>query len=51
LRGPTGAWWPSYIAALPADHHVAWDEFHVAFRGHHLSAGTVRRKLVEFLEL
>jgi hypothetical protein len=30
---------------------VAWDEFHVAFHGHHLSAGIVHRKLVEFLEL
>jgi hypothetical protein len=30
---------------------VAWNEFHVAFRGHHLSAGTICRKLVEFLEL
>jgi hypothetical protein len=28
-----------------------WDEFRVAFRGHHLSAGTVHRKLVEFQEL
>jgi hypothetical protein len=37
--------------ALPADHHVAWEEFHVAFHGHHLSAVTVHRKLVEFLEL
>jgi hypothetical protein len=30
---------------------VAWNEFRVTFRGHHLSAGTVRHKLVEFLEL
>jgi hypothetical protein len=30
---------------------MAWDEFRVAFRGHHLSAGTVRHKIVEFLEL
>jgi hypothetical protein len=30
---------------------VAWDEFYVAFRGHHLSVGTMRHKLVEFLEL
>jgi hypothetical protein len=30
---------------------VAWDEFRVAFRGHHLSKGTVCYKLVEFLEL
>jgi hypothetical protein len=51
LRGPAGAWWASYTTSLPDDHHVAWDEFHVVFRGHHLSAGTVHRKLVEFLEL
>jgi hypothetical protein len=51
LRGPAGAWWASYTAALPADHHVLWGEFRVAFRGHHLSAGSMRRKLVEFLDL
>jgi hypothetical protein len=51
LRGPIGAWWASYTTALPANHHIAWDEFRVAFRGHHLSAGTMCRKLVEFLEL
>jgi hypothetical protein len=50
-RGSVGAWWATYTAALPGDHHVAWDEFRVAFRGHHLFAGTMRRKLVEFLEL
>jgi hypothetical protein len=51
LKGPAGAWWASYIAALPADHHVPWGEFQVAFRGHHLSAGTVRHKLADFLDL
>jgi hypothetical protein len=51
LRGPAGAWWTSYTAALPADHHVPWGEFRTAFRGHHLSAGTMRRKLAEFLDL
>jgi hypothetical protein len=50
-RGPAGAWWASFTVALPADHHVVWNEFCVAFRGHHLSAGTVHLKLVEFLEL
>jgi hypothetical protein len=29
---------------------MALDEFRIAFRDHHLSAGTIRRKLVEFLE-
>jgi hypothetical protein len=51
LRGPIGAWWASYLTALQADHHMAWDEFCIAFCGHHLSASTIRRKLVEFLEL
>jgi hypothetical protein len=51
LRGPAGAWWASYTAALPADHHVSWGEFRTAFRGHHLSAGTMRHKLTEFLDL
>jgi hypothetical protein len=51
LRGLVGAWWASYLTAPPTDHHVAWGEFHIAFRGHHLSASTICRKLAEFLEL
>jgi hypothetical protein len=51
LRGPAGVWWASYTAALPADHHVSWGEFRTAFCGHHLSAGTMRHKLAEFLDL
>jgi hypothetical protein len=51
LRGPAGAWWASYTTALLADHHVPWGEFYIAFCGHHLSAGTMRRKLAEFLDL
>jgi hypothetical protein len=51
LRGPAEAYWTSYTAALPVDHHVPWGEFRAAFHGHHLSAGTMRRKLAEFLNL
>jgi hypothetical protein len=51
LRGLAGAWWASYTVALLVDHHVLWDEFCVAFCGHYLSAGTVRHKLAEFLDL
>jgi hypothetical protein len=29
---------------------VVWDEIHIPIWGHHLSAGTIRHKLVEFLE-
>jgi hypothetical protein len=50
LRGPAGVWWASYTDALPADYHVPWGEFCTAFRGHHLSVGTMHRKLVEFLD-
>jgi hypothetical protein len=50
LRGLAGVWWASYTATLPADHHVPWGEFRTAFRSHHLSAGTMRRKLTEFLD-
>jgi hypothetical protein len=51
LRGLAGAWWASYTATLPADHHVPWGEFRTTFRGHHLSAGTMRHKLAELLDL
>jgi hypothetical protein len=51
LRGVAGAWWASYIATLPDDHHVPWDEFCTAFRAHHLSAGLLHSKLKEFLDL
>jgi hypothetical protein len=40
-----------YTTALPVDHHVPWDEFYDAFRGHHLLAGTIHRKLSKFLDL
>jgi hypothetical protein len=51
LKGAAGAWWASYIATLPNDHHVTWGEFCTAFRAHHLSAGLLRSKLKEFLDL
>jgi hypothetical protein len=51
LRGLAGVWWPSYTATVPADHRVPWGEFCTAFHRHHLSAGTMHRKLTEFLDL
>jgi hypothetical protein len=33
------------------DHVVAWEEFKAAFRGHHIPAGIMDRKLSEFLAL
>jgi hypothetical protein len=51
LIGAAGAWWASYIATLPDDHHVPWGEFHTAFHAHHLSTGLLYGKLKEFLDL
>jgi hypothetical protein len=36
---------------LPADHVVTWEELKTAFRGHHIPAGILDRKLNEFLAL
>jgi hypothetical protein len=35
----------------PTDHMVEWEQFKTAFRGHHILAGILDRKLNEFLEL
>jgi hypothetical protein len=51
LKGAVEAWWASYIATLPADHHVPWGEFRTAFNTHHLSACLLCSKLKEFLDL
>jgi hypothetical protein len=51
LRGAAGAWWASYIATLPDDHHVPWDVFCTAFCAHLLSACLLHNKLKKFLDL
>jgi hypothetical protein len=51
LCGPAGTWWDHFRAMLPADREVSWEEFKTAFRGHHIPAGILDRKLNEFLRL
>jgi hypothetical protein len=51
LRGPARTWWDYFRAMLPAGHEVSWEEFKIAFRGHHIPAGILDRKLNEFLAL
>jgi hypothetical protein len=36
---------------LRVDREVSWEEFKTAFRGHHIPAGILDRKLNEFLAL
>jgi hypothetical protein len=51
LRGPARTWWDHFRAMLPAGHEVSWEEFKTAFRGHHIPAGILDRKMNEFLAL
>jgi hypothetical protein len=51
LRGPAWIWWDHFLAMQPVDHVVEWREFKAAFRGHHIPAGIMDRKLNEFLTL
>jgi hypothetical protein len=51
LRGPARTWWDHFLAMQPTDHVVEWEEFKTAFRGHHIPAGIMDRKLNEFLAL
>jgi hypothetical protein len=51
LRGPMSAWWANFTATIQDGHQVPWAEFRMAFRGHHIPAGLMARKLHEFLHL
>jgi hypothetical protein len=51
LRRPARTWWDHFHAMLPAGHEVSWEEFKTAFRGHHIPARILDRKLNEFLAL
>jgi hypothetical protein len=49
LCGLGRTWWDHFLAMQPVDHIVTWEEFKIAFRGHHILAGIMDRKLNEFL--
>jgi hypothetical protein len=51
LRGPDRTWWDHFHTMLPAGHKVSWEEFKTAFRGHHIPARILDRKLNELLAL
>jgi hypothetical protein len=51
LRGPARTWWDHFLAMQPVDHVVEWREFKATFRGHHIPASIMDRKLNEFLAL
>jgi hypothetical protein len=45
LRGLARSWWDHFCAMLPGDREVSWEEVKTAFRGHHIPAGILDRKL------
>ena len=51
LLGSTSAWWDTFNAMQPMEHHVTWWEFTTAFRQYYIPAGLLNWKLSEFLEL
>ncbi|XP_066396393.1 uncharacterized protein [Miscanthus floridulus] len=51
LLGSTSAWWDTFNAMQPLDHHVTWQEFTTTFRQYYIPVGLLNRKLSEFLEL
>ena len=51
LLGSASAWWDTFNAMQPMDHHVTWREFTTTFRQYYIPAGLLNRKLSVFLEL
>jgi hypothetical protein len=51
LHGTARTWWDHFLTMQQVDHVVEWREFKAAFRGHHIPAGIMDRKLNEFLVL
>ena len=46
LCGPAITWWDHFLAMLPTNHVVTWEEFKTAFRGHHIPVGILDRSLM-----
>ena len=51
LQGPTGIWWTHFLSSLPANSLVTWEQFKLAFRGHHIPPWLMHMKAAEFMRL
>ena len=51
LQGPAGIWWTHFLSSLPANAQVTWEQFKLAFRGHHIPLGLMHMKAAEFIRL
>jgi len=51
LQGATLDWWDSFCFGRTKANPITWQEFHGAFRSHHMPAGLMKLKKKEFLAL
>ena len=51
LQGSVGISWTHYLSTLPAGANVTWEQFKIAFRGHHIPLGLMQMKVAEFMKL
>ena len=51
LQGPARIWWTHFLFSLPANAHVTWEQFKLAFWGHHIPPGLMHMKAAEFMRL
>jgi hypothetical protein len=51
LHGDASTWWANYTVTRPMDYQVSWAEFRDAFRAHYITAGVMRKKRQEFIDL
>jgi hypothetical protein len=51
FHGSTSDWWVLYTTTTQNNYQVSWNEFCTTFCERHLPAGTMHRKLWEFLDL
>ena len=51
LQGPAGIWWAHFLSSLPTNARVTWEQFKLAFWGHHIPLGLMRMKAAEFMRL
>ena len=51
LQGTAEIWWTHFLSSLPANAQVTWEQFKLAFRGHHIPPGLMCMKAAEFMRL
>ena len=51
LQGLTKIWRTHFLSSLPTNSQVTWEQFKLAFRGHHIPLGLMCMKAAEFMQL